>query len=536
MPESAPVVFIGVDVGTGSARAGVFDPRGNMLGSAKQDIEIYREPGDIVEQSSADIWQAVCGSVRKAVENAGIDRSAVAGISFDATCSLVVLGQDGQPISVSPSGNVERNIIVWMDHRAVDQANRINQTGADVLRYVGGTISPEMQTPKLLWLAENMPDTFANAWQFMDLTDFLTWKSSGSIARSVCTVTCKWTYLAHERRWDPSYFKGIGLGSLAEEGFARIGTEIVDAGTPLGNGLTAEAASELGLPEGIAVGAGLIDAHAGGIGTVGATGSGNIQTRMAYVFGTSACTMSTTSEPAFVDGVWGPYYSAMAPGLWLNEGGQSAAGAAIDHLVLHHPAACEAAARASECKMNLTQWLAVEAAELGGASRLPHFVGSLHVVPEFLGNRAPFADPNARAVIAGLGMASDLDSLVGLYLAGVCGLGYGLRQILDAQVARGISIDTVVVSGGAGQDPTVRQVLADAAGTVITSSTSPEPVLLGTAILAAVAGGHFPSVYEAMQSMSTLGEVHLPSKDDAEWHGRRYAAFKLLQQAARAAR
>lgn len=163
MPDSNPVVFIGVDVGTGSARAGVFDPRGNMLGSAKQDIEIYREPGDIVEQSSADIWQAVCGSVRKAVENAGIDRSAVAGISFDATCSLVVLGQDGQPISVSPSGNVQRNIIVWMDHRAVDQANRINQTGADVLRYVGGTISPEMQTPKLLWLAENMPDTFANA-------------------------------------------------------------------------------------------------------------------------------------------------------------------------------------------------------------------------------------------------------------------------------------------------------------------------------------------------------------------------------------
>lgn len=273
-----------------------------------------------------------------------------------------------------------------------------------MLRYVGGTISPEMQTPKLLWLAENMPDTFANAWQFMDLTDFLTWKSSGSIARSVCTVTCKWTYLAHERRWDPSYFEGIGLGSLVEEGFARIGTEIVDAGTPLGNGLTAEAASELGLPEGIAVGAGLIDAHAGGIGTVGATGSGNIQTRMAYVFGTSACTTSTTSEPAFVDGVWGPYYSAMAPGLWLNEGGQSAAGAAIDHLVRHHPAACEAAARASECKMNLTQWLAVEAAELGGASRLPHFVGSLHVAPEFLGNRASFADPNARAVIAGLGI------------------------------------------------------------------------------------------------------------------------------------
>ncbi|MDP1363214.1 FGGY-family carbohydrate kinase, partial [Klebsiella variicola] len=86
-----------------------------------------------------------------------------------------------------------------------------------------------------------------------------------------------------------------------------------------------------------------IDAHAGGIGTVGARGAtGSVLTRMAYVFGTSACTMSTTAAPAFVDGVWGPYFSAMVPGLWLNEGGQSAAGAAIDHLVRMHPASAEA--------------------------------------------------------------------------------------------------------------------------------------------------------------------------------------------------
>lgn len=319
------MAFIGVDTGTGSARAGVFNARGVLLSSAKQDIAIYREPGDIVEQSSADIWQAVCASVRKALESGAIEPSSVAGIDFDATCSLVVLGKDRTPLSVSPSWDAERNIIVWMDHRAIDQADRINQTGAEVLRYVGGTISPEMQTPKLLWLAESMPGTFASAWQFMDLTHFLTWKSTGSITRSVCTVTCKWTYLAHERRWDPTYFKSVGIGSLADEGLARIGTEVVDAGTPLGNGLTAEVASDLGLPEGIAVGTGLIDAHAGGIGTVGATGSGDILTRVAYVFGTSACTMWTTSEPAFV-GVWGPYYSAMAPGLWLNEGGQPAAG------------------------------------------------------------------------------------------------------------------------------------------------------------------------------------------------------------------
>ena len=211
--------FIGVDVGTGSARAGVFDAAGTMLASAKTDIRLWREAGDIVEQSSNDIWRAVCSSVREAVAAAGVSPSSVAGLGFDATCSLVVLGKGGQPIAVGPSGDPERNIIVWMDHRATDQARRINASAQAVLRYVGGTISPEMETPKLLWLAENMPQAFSTAWQFFDLTDFLTWRCTESLARSICTVTCKWTYLAHEQRWDEAYFRSVGLGALADEQF-----------------------------------------------------------------------------------------------------------------------------------------------------------------------------------------------------------------------------------------------------------------------------------------------------------------------------
>ena len=88
----------------------------------------------------------------------------------------------------------------------------------------------------------------------------------------------------------------------------------------------------------------MIDAHAGGIGTVGI--GGKPAENLAYVFGTSSCTMTSTAEPVFVPGVWGPYYSAMVPGMWLNEGGQSAAGAAIDQLLSFHPAAAEATARA----------------------------------------------------------------------------------------------------------------------------------------------------------------------------------------------
>jgi D-ribulokinase len=529
--------YLGIDVGTGSARAGLFDRAGKLLATDKADIQLWREAGDIVEQSSDDIWNAVCRSVRGALEKADVAADTVAGIGFDATCSLVVLGEGGKPLPVGPSGDPARNIIVWMDHRAAEQAKRINRTGEKVLDYVGGQISPEMETPKLLWLSENMPATFAETWQFMDLADFLTWRATGSLARSVCTVTCKWTYLAHEDRWDAGYFRKVGLGALADEQFRRIGTEIVPGGTKLADGLTEKAASDLSLVAGTPVAAGLIDAHAGGVGTVGARGaSGTVLSRMAYVFGTSACTMSTTPEPAFVPGVWGPYYSAMVPGLWLNEGGQSAAGAAIEQLIQMHPYSPEATHAAREAGQTLAAWLGAKAEQRGGAPVVPNLVGELHVVPEFLGNRAPFADPDARALIAGLGMETGIDSLVGLYLAGLCGLGYSARQIVRAEQQKGIAVDTIVVSGGAAQSTLVRQILADTTGLTLAASSSPEPVLLGSAMLGAVASGDHADLRHAMETMSTLGEVYAPQPDLADWHERRFAAFEALQGVGRSIR
>lgn len=525
--------YLGVDVGTGSARAGLFDAKGTLLASAKRDITMWREAGSIVEQSSDNIWQAVCESVQETIKISGVAPENIAGIGYDATCSLVVLGEGGQPLAVGPSNDPARNIIVWMDHRAVAQAERINATAATVLNYVGGTISPEMETPKLLWLKENKPDTFNHAWQFFDLSDFLTWKSCGSLARSACTVTCKWTYLSHENRWDEAYFRAIGLEQLADEGFQRIGRDICVGGEKLGV-LSDQAAKELGLLTGTAVAAGLIDAHAGGIGTVGARGEvGSLLTRMAYVFGTSACTMTTTEKPVFVDGVWGPYYSAMVPGLWLNEGGQSAAGAAIDHLIHMHPFAAEAEKQAAAQGQSLADNLADIVQAKGGATNTSVIVGDIHVVPEFLGNRAPFADPDARAIIAGLNLDADMDSLAALYLAGLCGLGYGARQIVEAQRAKGITTDTLVVSGGAGRSHLVRQILADTTGLAVAASTSTEPVLLGSAMLGAVAAGAYPDLPSAMSNMSEMGDINQSNADLQSWHEKRFQAFILLQETAR---
>ncbi|WP_029350149.1 FGGY-family carbohydrate kinase [Bosea sp. 117] len=527
--------FIGVDVGTASARAGIFDVHGTLLATARHPIAVWHEAGDVVEQSSTDIWNACAQAVREAMKIAGLPASAIGGIGFDATCSLVLLDAGANPVSVSSSGDPARNVIVWMDHRATGQAQRINQTGDDVLRYVGGIISPEMQTPKLLWLKENLPASYAGAAHFLDLADFLSFRATGSTARSICTVTCKWTYLSHERRWSDTYFERIGLAELVADRHARIGAEIVEPGTPLARGLSETAAAELGLLPGTPVGASLIDAHAGGVGTIGGRGRDGepvrLQDRLAYIMGTSACIMATTVEPAFLTGIWGPYFSAMVPGFWLNEGGQSAAGAGIDHLVRSHPAFAEATAAAKAEGLGLLDFLEQRAtgrfARTADAARLAR---DIHVLPEFLGNRSPYADPQARAVIAGLDLDDGIDSLERLFVAGLCGLAYGVADILDVMRSRGLSCEMMVMSGGASRSRLARQIMADTTGLVVALPATPEPVLLGAAMLGAVAGKAYPSIADAMGAMSGIGELAMPTASEmADLHAAKRRVSTLLR-------
>jgi D-ribulokinase len=508
--------FVGIDVGTSSARAGIFDENGSLLATARHPITVWHEAGSLVEQSSAEIWAACAISVRAAMAEAALPASAVKGVGFDATCSLVVIDAAGSPLTVSGSGDPRRNVIVWMDHRAMAEARRVNEMQDDVLRYVGGSISPEMEIPKLLWLKRHLPSTYRSAGHFFDLADYLSFRATGSTARSMCTLACKWNYLAHEQRWSGSYFERIGLGDLASDKYAKIGNEIFAPGTPLGAGLTEAAARDLGLLAGTPVGASLIDAHAGGVGTIGGHRKSDepvdVCRRLAYIMGTSACIMATTSAPCFVPGVWGPYYSGMVPGFWLNEGGQSAAGAAIDHLVKSHPAHGEAVAAAHAAGMEIPEFLEQRVvsrwASLGEAAVLAL---AIHVLPEFLGNRSPFADPYSRAVVAGMDLDADIDSMERLFVAGLCGLAYGLADVVEAFRAHGVDSDMMVISGGAGRSPLVRQIMADTTGLTIAVPETQEPVLLGAAMLGAVAARSRGSIGEAMAAMSAIGRLSEPT-------------------------
>jgi D-ribulokinase len=534
--------FIGVDVGTSSARAGVFDERGALLATARHPITVWHEAGNVVEQSSSEIWSACTEAVRLAMAEAGLPPSAVGGVGFDATCSLVVLDAGANALTVSPSGEARRNVIVWMDHRAMTEARAVNDTQDDVLRYVGGSISPEMEIPKLLWLKRHLPSTYNSAGHFFDLADYLSFRATGSTARSICTLACKWNFLAHERRWSDSYFERVGLGDLASDKYAKIGKEIVAPGTPIGAGLTKSAAHDFGLLEGTPVGASLIDAHAGGVGTIGGREksgqSVDVCRRLAYIMGTSACIMATTTEPRFVPGVWGPYYSGMVPGFWLNEGGQSAAGAAIDHLIRSHPAYNEAVATAHSGGMEILEFLERRiVSRSGNPGEAALLAGDIHVLPEFLGNRSPFADPDARAVVAGMGLDVDIGSMERLFVAGLCGLAYGLADVVEAFRSHGVDSDLMVMGGGAGRSSLVRQIMADTTGLTVALPETQEPVLLGAAMLGAVAGNSYGSIGEAMASMSAIGwSSKPPAPGLADFHRTKRKVHGLMRKLDRESR
>lgn len=516
-----PNLLLAVDVGTESVRAGLFDEQGRRLSMASRPIRLHRPIEDHVEQSSTNIWEQTCLAVRETLETLGIDVHLVRGLAFDATCSLVALDAADQPASVSLNGQPDQNVMVWMDHRATAQAARINATRHPVLSYVGGCISPEMQLPKLLWLKEQLPDQYRRGARYFDLADFLVYRATASDVRSRCTTVCKWTYLGHERRWDESFFQLLRLDDLLTEG--KIGTRVAEMGELAGR-LSPQAAMELGLPPGIAVASALIDAHSGALAVLGK----QPETTLALIAGTSSCHMTVSREPRPSDGVWGPYHGALLPDLWLNEGGQSASGALLDHLI--QCSAIGVAMIEQARREGRTVYALLNEEVLRLEAEDPNFLRHYHLLGDFHGNRSPRADPDLRGMISGLSLNRTVAELARAYLAALEAIAYGTRHIIETLREGGQRIERIHLCGGAAQNPLWLREHADATGLDVHVAEESECMLLGGAMAASVAAGIHPSLTAASAAMRSNAESIAPRPSRRDYHHRKYRVFQSLYQ------
>lgn len=511
--------LVAVDIGTGSARAGVFDRNGRLLAKAKHPILMYRPKENHAEHDSEDIWAATCRSVREAMAEAGISASEVAAIGFDATCSLVARDRKGMQLTVSTTGKDSQDTIVWLDHRAIREADQLSATGHKVLEFSGGSLSPEMEMPKLMWLKKNLPQSWAKAGYFFDLADFLTWKATGSPARSRCTLTAKWNYLAHEKPgWSVDYLTLAGLDDLLEKG--GLPEDTIGAGESMGK-LSPQAAEELGLDIGVQVAPGMIDAYAGAFGALGGvSGAGMLETSVALIGGTSSCIVAFAKDAKPGRSLWGPYYEAILPGHWLVEGGQSAAGALLDHIVRMHAAGGEPTA-------DLHGRIIARIGELR-AGEEGDIAPNLHILPDFHGNRSPLADPHATGVISGLTLDTSFDGLCRLYWRSCVAVALGIRHILDAISDYGYRFETLHVTGGHVNNPLLIELYADVTGRRVVIPETRDAVLLGTAMAAAVAGGVHGSLFDAGQAMDGGGIERLPNPARTVQYARDYRRFLAM--------
>lgn len=517
-PPQPDVYYIGVDVGTGSARACIIDTNGIILGLSERPITRHELKANFITQNSTEIWNAICFCVKNVLRESGVDPSDVFGVGFDATCSLVVIDEKtDSPVGVGPdfSDNKE-NIILWMDHRAEDETIKINSTGDKSLKYVGGQMSIEMELPKMKWLKHNLPGGIERC-KFYDLADYLTHKATGSEARSFCSTVCKQGMVppgidGSTEGWSKEFLLSMDLEELVEDDFRRLGGiphkngTFLSAGDKVGK-LTAESAQELGLTTECIVGSGVIDAYAGWIGTVAAKvdhpqvshaldkkNNGTIATscgRLAAVAGTSTCHIAMTKDPCFVQGVWGPYKDVMAKDYWCAEGGQSCTGALLAHVLAIHPASGKLSQLAESSNLSKFDYLNLTLENLVVENNVRSVVSlAKHIFfyGDFHGNRSPIADPRMRASIIGQSMDSSVNDLAIQYFGACEFIAQQTRQIVEEMEKSGHEIDCIFMSGGQCRNGLLMRLLADCTGLpIVIPRYIDAAVVLGSALLGAVA-------------------------------------------------
>ncbi len=480
--------LLGMDMGTESIRVGVFEPTGHALAFAAASYRLSHPRGGWAEQDPDEWWSATVHAVREAMDQAGIDADAVAGICADATtCTVVALDDADRPL---------RPAIMWMDVRAGEQARRIAQSEHPARRYNGGgPVSAEWYPCKALWLKEKDPDVYRRASRLLDCTDWLTLRLTGRSTASVNTASIRGYYNRDEGGWPEDFYEEIGLGDVLE----KLPPDVLELGATV-EGLSAAAADDLGLNPGTPVAQGAGDAWAAQIGL-------NVLEpgKMALITGSSHVLTAQTDHPVSGKGFFGAYPGAVVPGQYTVEGGQASTGSVLKWF---KDTFCADLVVEAERRDLSPYDLLNERAEA-----LPIGSDGLIVLDYWQGNRTPYTDPDARGIVWGLTLGHNQAHVYRAIQEGVC---YGTTHILRVMKEGGFEVTSSVCCGGVTNSRHWTQMHADVTGLPIALTTQGDAAAaLGSAVLAAMAAGLYENMQEAAGAMVHESHVVEP---DAERH------------------
>jgi FGGY-family pentulose kinase len=244
--------------------------------------------------------------------------------------------------------------------------------------------------------------------------------------------------------------------------------------------------------------------------------------------------MACSDKAVFVPGVWGPHYNVLIPNLWLSEGGQSAAGKSIDHIIQIHPAYNELKELAAEQNTNIFDMLDAilnnlqKKYKVGNVSLLS---GDLHMTIDFHGNRSPLADSELGASITGLRFDTSLNNLAIQYLAVLQAVAYDSRHIIEAMTKAGHHFRVVQICGGLARIPLLTQIIADVVQMpVYISEATIDCVLLGAAICGQLVADDARQVEDLLNGIACPIETYMPDAKMTDFHKDKYEIYRLLQK------
>jgi L-ribulokinase len=529
MPSGEKYV-VGVDFGTLSGRAvvvrvsdgaelgtGVYDYPHAVMETAL-DSPGTKLPPDWALQVPSDYIDVLKTAIPAALAEAGIDSADVVGIGTDFTaCTVLPVLADGTPLS-ELAEYVDRPhayVKLWKHHAAQPQADRINELAASrheswLPRY-GGLISSEWEFAKGLQLLEEDAELYDRMDHFIEAADWIVWQLSGVYVRNACTAGYKGILQGGE------YPSADYLGALnpAFAGFAvdKLAREIGELGAPAGT-LTAAAASWTGLPEGIAVAVGNVDAH-----VTAPAAQATEPGQMVAIMGTSTCHVMSSDVLREVPGMCGVVDGGIVSGLYGYEAGQSGVGDIfawyVDNQVPQRYFD-DAAAAGRSIHEHLT--------ELG--TNQPVGGHGLVALDWYGGNRSILVDAELSGTVIGATLATRAEEV---YRALLEATAFGTRKIIETFAAAGVPVSEFIASGGLIRNPVLMQIYSDVLRMPISITASSQGPALGSAIHAAVAAGEYPSVRAAADAMGKLNRnVYTPNDSDADAYDALYAEYTLL--------